>query len=197
LEGGFRCRICGYVKDNLKQSVKPCGVEKDDEGIQSTDHTKFSQVKDRFDLGSNLISPPFSPKDQKEQSSQCLIPISQVPAKESSGSSVYLAVKTINVPTGLFTFNIVITFFNIIVGIYDNCTLYGLFSEICILDRLSLDPLERVCQYLDCGMGQGHYYIILKQYACNLREWRLRMLQFEPQCCYDKVPQNSSSFLAV
>ncbi|KAA6385146.1 MAG: putative CAMK family protein kinase [Streblomastix strix] len=81
----------------------------------------------------------------------------------------YLAFKTIDVPGNIF----------------DPCKLVNLFSEVCILARLRKDPLESASVYLDCGVDSEHYYVVQKQYECNLSEWRQRLLQFEPDCYFD------------
>jgi len=55
-------------------------------------------------------------------------------------------------------------------SIYDRCVLHDIFTEITCLEELRLEMC--VTDLYDYGVDQSCYYIIMKKYACSLKEWR-------------------------
>jgi serine/threonine protein kinase len=56
-------------------------------------------------------------------------------------------------------------------SIYDRCVLHDIFTEITVLEELRLERC--VSDLYDYGVDGNSYYIVMKRYACSLRQWRL------------------------
>jgi len=57
-------------------------------------------------------------------------------------------------------------------SIYNRCVLYDIFNEIASLQELRAEQCTTTLH--DYGVDDGSYYLIMKRYACSLREWRLK-----------------------
>ena len=57
-------------------------------------------------------------------------------------------------------------------SIYDRCVLHDIFTEITCLEELRLEPC--ISDLYDYGVDGNSYYIIMKRYACSLKQWRLQ-----------------------
>ena len=53
----------------------------------------------------------------------------------------------------------------------DRCALFDLFNEVLILDKFRHEG--GICRLYDYGVDAENYYIVMKMYRCNLRQWRL------------------------
>ncbi len=57
-------------------------------------------------------------------------------------------------------------------SIYDRCVLYDIFSEIASLQEFRAEQCATTLH--DYGVDDNNYYIVMKKYACSLRDWRLK-----------------------
>ncbi len=56
-------------------------------------------------------------------------------------------------------------------SISERCVLHDIFTEIAVLEELRLE--RGVSELYDYGLDSDNYYIVMREYACSLREWRL------------------------
>lgn len=68
-------------------------------------------------------------------------------------------------------------------NILDNCPLYNIFSEISALEVLRMNNC--VSKLYDYGMDKNHYYIVMKNYKCSIKQWRENINK-----CIDNVVKN-------
>lgn len=57
-------------------------------------------------------------------------------------------------------------------GIDNVCVLYNIFNEILVMEKFKADP--RICRLYDYGVDNDYYYIVMKEYKCSLKKWRLK-----------------------
>ncbi|PRP83232.1 hypothetical protein PROFUN_09444 [Planoprotostelium fungivorum] len=57
-------------------------------------------------------------------------------------------------------------------SIHDRSALFDIFTEVSILDKYKQDP--RGCFLYDFGVDQENYWLVMKLYRMNLKEWRLK-----------------------
>lgn len=57
-------------------------------------------------------------------------------------------------------------------SIYDRCVLHDIFTEIASLEEFRLERC--VTDLYDYGLDENDYYIVMKRYPFNLKEWRLQ-----------------------
>eukprot|EP01125_Pyxidicula_operculata_P002656 TRINITY_DN124_c7_g1_i1.p1 TRINITY_DN124_c7_g1~~TRINITY_DN124_c7_g1_i1.p1 ORF type:complete len:2853 (+),score=800.21 TRINITY_DN124_c7_g1_i1:78-8636(+) len=55
-------------------------------------------------------------------------------------------------------------------SIHDRCVPHDIFTEITILDKWRAD--ERICQLIDYGVDEHHFWIVMRRYATSLKDWR-------------------------
>lgn len=56
-------------------------------------------------------------------------------------------------------------------SISERCVLHDIFTEIAVLEELRLE--RGVSELYDYGVDSDNYFIVMREYACSLRDWRL------------------------
>ncbi|KAK2962585.1 hypothetical protein BLNAU_2417 [Blattamonas nauphoetae] len=173
------CSVCGYVCDapgveeNEPLLSDRSVISHGGSMISGYDNSFYDQMKVSLSPRAAETSIFASHQSDKIEPPQRSAQRRMKPprAKRVRSKPVYVAVKLLPVPESILKKN------NII----------NAFAEVSILTKLRNTSRDRVSLLLDCGVDGENLYIVEKQYTCNLREWRVRHLQFEPTWLHDSV----------